>query len=307
MSIAISVVIPLFEAEKYIERAITSLVQQTLAPDEIIVVDNASTDGAVDYIQQLRDPRVRVIRTSVNIGPNGARQMGIEAAHGYWVAFLDSDDWWERQRLEALTQLGESRMADIVFDNHWLIIDGDPKPWSTSFREGHFSPGHGQRLSFPHFYHSSVSLLHPIIRRDFFTQTHLEFPSALYYFGHFAFALESLERGAKIVVTPKPFYFYRSRATSMTADWKQSEDRSTRALDIIHSRMTTPKARALVDRGKGQALTGQHRRHLSRAIHNGQWRLVGHSLSTRPQDGLWLIMETPRMIRRRILKRRAKF
>jgi glycosyltransferase involved in cell wall biosynthesis len=95
-----SVVIPTYNRLALLQRALKSVVQQTIDDYEIVVVDDGSTDGTVEMLQAQYGERVRVL---VNKGPRGgsaARNVGIQEAAGSWIAFLDSDDWWEPSKLE---------------------------------------------------------------------------------------------------------------------------------------------------------------------------------------------------------------
>jgi glycosyltransferase involved in cell wall biosynthesis len=93
----ISVVIPVHNRPQAIRRAIDSVLSQELLPDEIIVVDDGS-DDKTPYILNSYLPQIQVL-TQENKGVSAARNRGIEAASGRWIAFLDSDDEWERDKL----------------------------------------------------------------------------------------------------------------------------------------------------------------------------------------------------------------
>lgn len=95
----VSVVIPLFNRVALIRRTLDSVIAQTLQDYEIIVVDDGSTDGSADFVQSLNLDRLRLIRNSQNRGAAAARNIGISAASGRWIAFLDSDDFWEPNKL----------------------------------------------------------------------------------------------------------------------------------------------------------------------------------------------------------------
>jgi glycosyltransferase involved in cell wall biosynthesis len=96
-----SVVIPLFNKARYIERTIASVLDQTMDDFEIVVVDDGSTDDGAMLVQRISDSRIRVIKQK-NSGVSAARNNGIAAARGEWIAFLDADDWHHPQYLETL-------------------------------------------------------------------------------------------------------------------------------------------------------------------------------------------------------------
>ncbi len=95
----ISVVLATHNRAALLPRAIAGVLAQQGARFELIVVDDASTDGTPAYLATLADPRIRVIRAVRNLGPSGARNRGLEAARGEIVAFLDSDDAYRAARL----------------------------------------------------------------------------------------------------------------------------------------------------------------------------------------------------------------
>ena len=88
-----SVVIPLYNKEQYICRAVDSVLNQTYEQFELIVVDDGSTDRSAELVENIKDDRVRVIRQD-NQGEGPARNSGVLAASNHWVAFLDADDAW---------------------------------------------------------------------------------------------------------------------------------------------------------------------------------------------------------------------
>jgi len=108
----ISVVIPTFNRRQTIGRSIDSVLNQTLFPSEIIVVDDGSTDGTSDYIQS-NFPSIKLL-SQPNKGVSAARNMGIKSADANWIALLDSDDEWFSQKLEKQV-LALSQNPDVKF------------------------------------------------------------------------------------------------------------------------------------------------------------------------------------------------
>ena len=96
----VSVIIPTYNRAHLVGRAIRSVLNQTFQDFEIIVVDDGSTDNTEEVIKSFNDPRIRYIRHEQNRGGSAARNTGIRAARGEYIAFLDSDDEWLPQKLE---------------------------------------------------------------------------------------------------------------------------------------------------------------------------------------------------------------
>ena len=95
----ISVIIPLYNRREEIGRAIASALRQSRAPDEIVVVDDASLDDSAEAVAALGENRIRLLRHERNRGAAAARNTGIAAAIGDWIALLDSDDEWKPEKL----------------------------------------------------------------------------------------------------------------------------------------------------------------------------------------------------------------
>jgi len=95
----ISVIIPTYNEATLIGRAVQSALAQTWPPDEVIVVDDASSDATAAVLAKISDPRLRVIIHQQNSGAAAARNTGIQAATGDWIAFLDADDVWQPEKL----------------------------------------------------------------------------------------------------------------------------------------------------------------------------------------------------------------
>lgn len=98
----VSIILPAYNRETLVARAIDSVLAQTYPDFELIIVDDASKDGTRAVLEQYRDhPKVRLILSDVNRGGSGARNLGIEAATGELIAFQDSDDVWLPHKLAA--------------------------------------------------------------------------------------------------------------------------------------------------------------------------------------------------------------
>lgn len=98
----VSVIMPVYNAERTMRKSIESVLQQTMGRLELILVDDASRDGSASIIERFvrHDPRVKAIRQPANAGVAEARNAGLRAASGTHIALLDSDDWWHPRKLE---------------------------------------------------------------------------------------------------------------------------------------------------------------------------------------------------------------
>lgn len=118
---AISIIIPVYNAENYLRRCIDSVLSQSFTEFELILVDDGSKDKSPQICDEYasQDTRVRVIHKA-NGGVSAARNDGLDIAKGEYVTFIDSDDWVEREYLETLSNY---RNYDIVFFSHRMIYE----------------------------------------------------------------------------------------------------------------------------------------------------------------------------------------
>jgi GT2 family glycosyltransferase len=137
-----SVVIPLYNKRPHIERALTSVFRQTLAPVEIIVVDDGSTDGGYEWVKGLAHGNV-LHEQRGEAGPGGyaARNRGIEIASGEWIAFLDADDEWRPEHLSGLAHALEAQKQPdaftILFSGYESFFEGGSRE-IDAFSRKHF-------------------------------------------------------------------------------------------------------------------------------------------------------------------------
>lgn len=115
MDVKVSVIIPVYNAEKYLRQCLDSVINQSLREIEIICVDDGSTDGSREILKRYaeKDKRLTVLPQE-NSGPGVARNKGLDHASGEYVMFLDADDWFELDMLEKLVQSAEKNSSDIV-------------------------------------------------------------------------------------------------------------------------------------------------------------------------------------------------
>lgn len=96
---SVSVIIPVYNSEKWLRECIDSVLSQTIKPVEIIVVNDGSTDKSLELLKNNYDRLVKILNQE-NRGAAAARNFAAKVAKGEWLAFLDSDDTWDREKLE---------------------------------------------------------------------------------------------------------------------------------------------------------------------------------------------------------------
>ena len=119
----VSIITPAFNAEKYINDNILSVVSQTYCHWELIIVDDCSVDGTVQSVKkwQERDERIRLFCNRKNLGPGPSRNLAVEKSQGRFVAFLDSDDIWLPEKLQTQVNIMLDREAVMSFASYETI------------------------------------------------------------------------------------------------------------------------------------------------------------------------------------------
>lgn len=123
----ISVIVPLYNARKYLQEAIDSVLQQSFQDFEVIIVDDCSTDGSWELCNELYggDGRIRLYRHEQNKTAGGARNTGLSHAKGKYIAFLDSDDLYMPDALEKLYEVAEAHQAEVVHSPDCFLPNGN--------------------------------------------------------------------------------------------------------------------------------------------------------------------------------------
>lgn len=119
----VSVVMPSYNAEKYISEAIQSVIAQTYENWELLIIDDCSTDSTANIVKQFSDvdSRITLYSNPKNMGVALTRNKGMNLAKGSWIALLDSDDVWHKDKLEKQIELAGKTGADIVYCSYCLI------------------------------------------------------------------------------------------------------------------------------------------------------------------------------------------
>src|SRR5258708_18042665 len=115
----VSVVIPLYNKADFILKTLCSAVSQIDVEFEIVIVDDGSTDGGARLVETSGVPGLRLFQQA-NAGVSAARNRGIAAAEGKWIAFLDADDLWSHDHLAGLLNATDDRTAIAAFSHHAL-------------------------------------------------------------------------------------------------------------------------------------------------------------------------------------------
>jgi succinoglycan biosynthesis protein ExoO len=209
-----SVIIPAYNAADFIVNAYQSVADQTIDDWELIIVNDGSLDATSAIIHSIaaRDKRVKVIDLSLNGGPAHARNAALSIAEGDWVAVLDADDRYNRDRLEVLTRAGQRAAADIVLDNLFVV---DPISKRVAFLA--FEPPQEEltTLKFADVLRNAQSetafdfgYLKPVIRKSWLASHQIRYQEQLRLGEDLMLLFECFAHSAKAILVSKPYYYY---------------------------------------------------------------------------------------------------
>lgn len=211
----VSVVIPVFNGERFLRAAVQSVLDQGHSPVEIIIVDDGSTDGTATVAGSLPEA-VRYLRQT-NQGPAAARNRGIEQAQGELIAFADADDLWPMGKLELqLPFLLNDAKIDIVLGRTRQVRLSEAVNGQTQ----------SQEFGEPAF---SVNLGSAVIRTSVFERVGL-FDETMRYSEDVDWFMRAREGGAAIVTIDAVTLFYRQHEQNMTRGKSASELNVLKAL-----------------------------------------------------------------------------
>jgi len=131
---AVSVIVPTYNRAHLLGRAIESVLNQTYKDFELIVVDDGSKDNTKELVMRFSDKRIRYICLEKNIGAAAARNRGIQAAQGDYIAFQDADDEWLPEKLEKQTRVFNTASSDVgyAYTDMWYVFrDGKKQYWHS--------------------------------------------------------------------------------------------------------------------------------------------------------------------------------
>lgn len=128
----VSVIMPAYNCEKYVTDSIKSVLGQTYSKLEIIVIDDGSIDDTVNIIEEFakKDKRIKFYKNDKNQGVSVTRNRGVSLSNGEWIAYLDSDDIWVKDKIEKQLTIAKKTGVDFIFNGSSFIDEqGEPYEW----------------------------------------------------------------------------------------------------------------------------------------------------------------------------------
>ncbi|QID16767.1 glycosyltransferase [Nitrogeniibacter mangrovi] len=218
----VSVIVAAYNCASMIDMALTSVSQQTYSNIELVVVDDCSNDGTFDVAARFDTAvPIRVLRQSANGGPSAARNRAIEAASGRWVAQLDGDDWFARERIDTLVRMALRHDADIVLDDQLVVAHDSLQPVSRRFTDKAVPWRVPRLISAEELIRYDLGSLKPLVSMALLESTGIRYPEDIKYGEDFEFLLKLMLAGARVLVVPSPLYRLRRGNTGSLTTQKQ--------------------------------------------------------------------------------------
>ena len=121
----VSVIVPIYNSKKHIKECITSIINQTYKNLEIIVVNDCTPDKSMKYVKKFNDKRIKIINLKKNSGVAFARNAGIDASNGDYICFIDSDDYWNLNKIDIQIKLMKKCDFEFIYsDYEYLKLNG---------------------------------------------------------------------------------------------------------------------------------------------------------------------------------------
>lgn len=228
----VSVIVPVYNVEMYIEECLDSIVNQTYQNLQIIVVDDGSTDESNKKVRPyLSDLRVQLIKQA-NIGLSGARNTGLEAANGKYVLFVDSDDYLVLEAIEELVDGLEKNQADLIRFNGKAFLDGLNEPINQNNYDFSHRLQEGIIYTADRFEMNRRTFASPVylymVKREVIEQNQLSFYEGILHEDEL-FTTQVFLTSQSMIYVNSFYYNRRYRENSIMTD--QSQERIRRTVD----------------------------------------------------------------------------
>ena len=247
----VSVVLPIYNVEKYLPKCIESVIAQTLKDIEIICVNDCSNDNSENIIREYmkKDDRIKIINNEKNIGVGFSRNIGIDCSNGEYISFIDSDDFIENDYLENLYSTAIKYDADIVFTNNIYTVNevkGYIKPyyhnrlekWKKYFKDkcfegkSNFNVSTTEKENTPEY--PLVAVWNKLYKKSFILNNNLKFQNYIVSEDS-EFFYKYLVYNPNMYYNNKAKYYYVQRKSSAVHSIEKEEKTVSDALSVFRN------------------------------------------------------------------------
>ena len=228
----VSVIVPIYKVERFIERCVVSLMEQTLCDVEYIFVDDASPDGSVRILHEVlkrypaRQSNINIISHEENKGLPAARNTGLSVAQGEYIFHCDSDDFVELTMMEKMYKVAKENNADMVYCDFYLSFEKNERYMSNPnyesaedmFKQGLLGGG------------MKYNVWNKLVRRSLYTDNDIWFPSG-YGMGEDMTMIRLAACAKSVAYIPEAFYHY----VKLNANAYSATMFERHKVDILHN------------------------------------------------------------------------
>lgn len=259
IDIKVSVIMPIYNAEKYLASAIDSVISQTLTDIELICIDDGSTDDSLKILKEYRerDERIRIV-TENNAGPGLARNNGIRRSRGEYIAFVDADDFLAPTFLESLYTCAKENALDIAISKYDIYNDKSKK-FESATKADHSEIYEGGKITSknenPDYIFSSTvgSAWNKLFRRTFIEEKNIVFLHDVRIYEDVYFVVSALslaERVGKVeeVLVHHRIHSEQSRAKMFKKHYEHVPMAYAKVKEfLVHNGMYAPLSRSFIN------------------------------------------------------------
>lgn len=217
-NILISVIVPIYNSGKYLDRCLQSILDQTFKNIEIILIDDGSTDNSLSICNMYREKYNNIkVYSQENSGQGVARNLGISKAEGRFISFIDSDDYIDKNMYECMLELGINNNCDIIICGNEIVYDEKKLSISCDRDINDYKILCTRDEKMKYYLTNNISSYpcDKLFKRDLLIKNNIRFPENC-YFEDVNMVLKCLYYSSNIIITDSPFYKYIQRHNSTT-------------------------------------------------------------------------------------------
>lgn len=232
----VSVIVPVYNVEKFLPRCLDSIINQTLKDIEIICINDGSPDNCLSILEDYakKDSRIRIINQE-NSGPSVSRNKGILMAQGEYIGFVDSDDWLDPDFYEKLYAAAKESDADIAACGIKVYRKYSRVNYMLKYTKEHCVNDLERKLylcDVP----ETCNVWNKIYRTTFIKNNNIEFEVGINFGEDVSFTVEALYYSGNLVIVPATLYNYERRNVNSIV--KTKSDKLRRDSEHVHNRMS---------------------------------------------------------------------
>ncbi|MGG4040961.1 glycosyltransferase [Bacillus smithii] len=237
MKPVVSIIVPLYNAEKVMKKCIESILSQSLYQIEVILIDDGSTDNTRKIAEEYKkkDKRIKVIHQN-NKGVSSARNVGLENANGDFIGFVDADDWIDKDMYLEMYNSAIKSNADITMCGYYSENKyyGTKQLIETPLNNGVYEKddiisniiipmiGTVEKSKIAWNYRVMGSVWRNIFRKDLLTNNKIVFNKEISYCEDLLFCIESMSKCNRLAIVNKPFYHYQTFQYSLSRSYRKN-------------------------------------------------------------------------------------